>query len=93
MCKDLNTRIIDLTVGELLELIKREDQPSVTKDYSAKEKYVYGLNGLAKLLGCSKVHAGRIKRSGKLDEAIRQDGRLIVIEADKAIELFGRALK
>lgn len=87
---DANTRLIDLTVGDLLELFRQEQQPQKPADYSQPDKYVYGLNGLARLLGCSQVHAGRIKRSGKLDAAIKQDGRVIVIDAQKALELFGK---
>ena len=57
---------------------------------TTSRKYVYGLAGLANLLGCSKGTAGRIKKSGKLAPAIKQFGRKIIIDADLAIELFGR---
>jgi hypothetical protein len=88
---DVNTRIIDLTVGDLLDLIKKEQpvqEPVQVKDYT--EGYVYGLKGLAKLLGCSKQHAMRIKASGKLDKAIIQNGRTIIIDSQLALELFGK---
>lgn len=49
---------------------------------------VYGIDGLAKFLGTSKSTAQRIKRSGIIDEAIAQQGRTIVIDGDKAIELM-----
>jgi hypothetical protein len=95
MNRDLNTRIIDITVGELLDLIKRTEQPAQPKDFTptSGKEYVYGLAGIAKLLGCSKQHAMRLKASGKLDEAIKQDGRIIVTDARKALELFGKKKK
>ena len=53
-------------------------------------RYVYGLQGLADLLHCTKRHASKIKSSGILDEAIKQRGRTIVIDHDLALELFGK---
>lgn len=54
------------------------------------KKYVYGLAGLAKLFGCSKPTANRIKQSGKIDKAITQIGRVIIIDAEYALELAGK---
>ncbi|MCF0203348.1 MAG: DUF3853 family protein [Bacteroidaceae bacterium] len=53
------------------------------------KKYVYGIDGIAWLFGCSKPTANRIKKSGKIDAAITQIGRKIVVDAEKAIELAG----
>lgn len=53
-------------------------------------KYVYGLKGIAELFHCSYTEAYRIKRSGKIKKAIKQDGRKIITDAKKALELFGR---
>ena len=50
--------------------------------------YEYGLKGLAKILGCSVSKASKIKSSGILDEAIIQNGRKIIIDSEKALELF-----
>ena len=50
--------------------------------------YAQGLDGLAELLGCSKRTAQNIKTSGKIDKAVYQEGRMIIIDADKAIELL-----
>ena len=54
-----------------------------------QKKLVYGLQGLADLLHCTKRHASKIKSSGILNEAIKQRGRTIVIDSDLALELFG----
>lgn len=48
---------------------------------------IYGLKGIAKLFGCSISSARRLKQSGKIDDAIIQDGRKIIVEVDKALFL------
>ena len=53
-------------------------------------KYVYGLSGIAQLFGCSIPTANRIKKSGKIDKAIKQIGRKIIVDAELALELAGR---
>lgn len=53
-----------------------------------QKHYVYGLQGIADLLGCSKSTAERVKKSGVLDAAISQVGKLIVVDADLAIDLI-----
>ena len=59
---------------------------------SAKEErhFVYGLSGLVRLFGCSLPTAKRIKQRGKIDRAITQVGRKIIVDADLALELAGR---
>jgi len=91
MTYDNNTRIIDLTLGELLDAVEarvRQTLGDTTQQPAASEKkFVYGLKGLARILGCSKTTASRLKASGKFDEAITQIGALIVIDADKVLEI------
>ena len=53
-------------------------QPAADKD----KKYVYGIGGIAT--------ANRIKKSGRIDRAITQIGRKIIVDADMALELAGR---
>ena len=57
---------------------------------SDSKHYVYGIRGLASLFNCSMPTANRIKQSGKIDRAIKQIGRKIVVDADLALELAGR---
>ena len=54
----------------------------------AKKHYVYGLQGLCDLLGCTTATASRIKRSGVIDAAICQVGKIIVVDADLALDLI-----
>ena len=46
--------------------------------------------GIAKLFGCSMPTANRIKKSGKIDKAITQIGRKIIVDAELALELAGK---
>ena len=63
-------------------------QVKVTDATSAK--YVYGLKGIADLFGCSIPTANRIKKSGRIDKAIKQIGRKIIVNAELALELAGQ---
>ena len=87
----INTRVIDLTLGELLDAIEARIREARKEDVQGEEKrFVYGLKGLQKLFGCSKTTASRIKASGKIDKAITQVGALIIIDADMALQLAGK---
>jgi len=60
------------------------------KKLTSENKYEYGLKGLAKILGCSVSKASEIKSSGILDEAIIQNGNIIIIDKEKALQLFAK---
>ncbi len=78
-----NTRIIDLTVGELVDIIKSAaPQPVVTP--SPARVYDYGIAGIARTFNCSESTAKRIKASGQYRDAIRQTGRVIIIDVEMA---------
>lgn len=78
---DPKTPIWKLTVEEFLK---------IAKVLNAEKKYEYGLKGIAKILGCSLSKASEIKSSGILDEAIIQNGNIIIVDKDKALQLFGK---
>lgn len=82
-----------ITVKDLSELIARtvRDQISdstITKEKENASKYVRGIGGLAEFLGCSKSTANRLKASGILDPAIKQVGKIIIIDAELALQLL-----
>lgn len=52
------------------------------------KRYEYGIKGIAKIFGCSKDKAWKIKNSGSIDKAIYQNGNIIVIDVQEALELF-----
>jgi len=76
--------IWQMTGEEFLRLYQTAEQQNSAK------KYVYGIQCISQLFGCSIPTAHRIKKSGKIDEAITQIGRKIVVDADLALELAGR---
>ena len=82
--------LVSCSVDEFLDMAieKFASLSELLKDEEPGKKHlVYGLAGLAKLLGCSQSTAYRIKKSGMLNPAISQVGRLIVIDADLALDL------
>ena len=68
--------------------VQTEAQPQPVTDTS--RKYVYGLPGIARLFGCSLPTANRITKSGKIDKAITQIVRKIIVDAELALELTGK---
>ena len=68
--------------------VQTEAQPQPVTD--TNRKYVYGIPGIARLFGCSLPTANRIKKSGKIDKAITQIGRKIIVDAELALELAGK---
>jgi len=84
-----------LTAGELIDLLKESGavgQPTKVEVLPrpierSEDRFVHGIQGIAQLFNCSIATANRIKRSGKIDEAISQIGRKIVIDADLALKL------
>ncbi|MDD4190542.1 MAG: DUF3853 family protein [Mangrovibacterium sp.] len=77
-----------MTGGDLLNLLGNVPVPE-PEVHETEKKYVYGLNGIAQLFGCSIPTANRIKQSGKIDRAIKQIGRKIIVDAELALQLVG----
>ncbi|QHN64601.1 DUF3853 family protein [Bergeyella cardium] len=87
---DRDTPIWQLTLGEFIHALKNANEPPKTEQEPVREnkEYVHGISGLARLIGCSTSHAARLKGQGIFDEAIIQRGRKIIIDKEKALELF-----
>ncbi len=85
--------LLQLTGQEFVDLLREGlglsalgyDDP---EPMEVKKHLVYGLQGLCDLLGCCKSTASKIKQTGILDPAIKQHGRVIVIDADLALDLL-----
>ena len=90
---DPNTRIIDLTVGELVDLLESATPNAPQVQTLPDKRLVYGIAGIAQLFNCSATTANRIKASGRIDRAITQTGRIIVVDADLALELYKKTNK
>ena len=87
---DLNKPLFQCTLGDL-KIILSDVLMSTnieTMPEKATKNYVYGIQGLAKLFGCSQVTAQRIKSSGVIDDAVSQIGGVIVVDADYALDLL-----
>lgn len=82
-----DTRIIDLTIGEFEDYLQSKGLNAPNVAEKPQSKYVYGLTGIMELFGCSKSKAQRLK-SGKIAKACCQNGRSIVVDAEKAMQLF-----
>ncbi|SDE00570.1 DUF3853 family protein [Riemerella columbipharyngis] len=87
---DMDTPLFHLSIGEFLEMTKEVTKSVLSESEANKSEktYLYGLAGLSKLLGCSISTASRIKKEGIFDEAIFQQGKLIIIDKEKFIELM-----
>jgi len=76
-----------LTGEEFLILQNAELTGQNLEEQPIEEKYVYGIAGIAQLFNCSIPTANRIKASGKIDKAITQIGRKIIVDVKLALEL------
>lgn len=83
-----DTRIIDLTVGQLMDLFAKAQAPAKQAQPKEEKRLVYGIAGIAQIFNCSMTTANRIKASGRINDAITQHGRIIVVDANKALQLF-----
>jgi len=81
------TPIAFLTVGQLLELLDMERKKQPVAGPKETKKLVYGLRGIRNLFGVSHATAYRYKET-IINEAVSQQGRKIVVDVDKALELF-----
>lgn len=88
-----DTRIIDLTVAQLAEVIDKAVADSLARRNPTTDsmpRHVYGIKGIAQIFGVSERQARYIKSSGVISKAIRQQGRTIITDAPLALELFGK---
>ena len=88
------TPLVQMTAGQLAEyLASRAAAPAQAAPATAAapatqpRRYVYGIKGIMQLFGVSNVTAQRYKR-GIIREAVSQNGRIIVVDADLALQLF-----
>lgn len=95
--KELKQKLLWQMTGE--EFLYLQESGSIESNKSntetdvhdtSEKRHVYGIAGIAELFGCSKPTAHRIKKSGKIDRAITQIGRKIIVDAELALELAGR---
>ena len=76
-----------LTVGQFMELLNTGKQPETVTIQDNSKHLVYGLRGIRQLLNCSHATAQRYKDT-ILKDAVSQNGRKIIVDVDRALELF-----
>jgi uncharacterized protein with von Willebrand factor type A (vWA) domain len=82
-----DTPVVMLTVGQLQEALKMNDEEKIIEIEDKSKNYVYGITGIRQLFNVSHVTAIRYKNT-ILKDAVSQQGRIIVTDVDKAMELF-----
>ena len=89
------TPIAALTVSQFVDLLDKHKSAPAAPSAPARnytQGYAYGLKGIRKLFGVSHATAQRYKDTF-LKPAIRQNGRKIVVDVAKALELFDEHAK
>lgn len=88
-----DTPIAMLTVGQLQEVLglSMERKPEPVRDDKPRE-YVYGLGGIRNLFNVSHPTAQRYKDT-IIADAVKQNGRIIIVDVEKALELFDQHKK
>ena len=87
MSKQNNKLISELTVADLMEIIRELQSENKAPSATSPQRFVYGVRGVEDLFGCSHKTAQYIK-DHVICEAVSQRGRKIVIDADLALKLF-----
>ena len=86
-----DTPIAMLTVGQLRSVldssIRERIEKPVETDTSTPKRYVHGVSGIKQLFSCSYPTAHKLKET-ILKPAVKQQGRVIVVDAELALKLF-----
>lgn len=89
----LDKPVLMMSGAELLELLQQVktkkvvEQPSVS-NYSKLPPFVTGIKGVAEVLGISVSTVNRMKADGVLDEAILQNGKTVIFDTYKVLEIL-----
>lgn len=87
---EATTRLIDMTYSDLMVVMGEMERRLLASLERASNipPRVEGIEGIARLYGCSRATAQRIKSSGRIDAAITQVGRKIVVDTRLALQLY-----
>lgn len=88
-----STPFAQVTLGEFWELYEQrygvKPVSSQNNDVRSTGRLVYGLRGIQSLFNCSHKQA-QFYKDKIIKEAVKQNGRKIVVDADYALELFNQ---
>lgn len=86
-----DTPIAMLTVGQLRSVLDSSLRDRIEKpvetDTSTPKRYVHGVSGIKQLFNVSYPTAHKLKET-ILKPAVKQQGRVIVVDAELALKLF-----
>lgn len=88
-----STPVAMMTAGQLREFLglsvpsNKNSKEQTEREQPKAKRYVYGLKGIKELFHVSHVTAQRYKNTF-LAPAVTQQGRKIMVDADKALQLF-----
>ena len=82
-----STLISTLTVGDLREILRGLQSGESQEVVKPTGRLVYGLRGIQDLFHCSHKQA-QFYKDHVIQEAVSQNGRKIVVDADRALQLF-----
>ena len=85
-----DTPLMMLTVSQFQALVAScfsENQEPVVQPPTKEKRYVYGLKGICDLFNCAHSTAQYLK-DNIITEAVSQNGRKIIVDADLALQLF-----
>ena len=77
----------ELTVADLKSIIGDLQSPKIEEAAKPTGRLIYGLRGIQGLFNCSHKQAQYYK-DYIINEAVSQNGRKIVVDADRALVLF-----
>ena len=81
-----------LTVGDLRRILREEMSGKTGEVAKSHGRLVFGLDGIRGLFNCSHKQAQYYK-DNVIQEAVSQNGRKIVVDADLALKLFNERRK
>jgi len=92
----LNKTVLSMNGAEFLELlqqvkgteVKEEKKQSPLNDYPNLPQFITGIKELARLLGISVSTVSRMKAEGLLDDALFQNGKTVIFDTCKVLEIL-----
>lgn len=90
----LNKTLLTMNVADLLEVLyqvietKEEIKYPPVDSYSNLPRFVTGIKALAQILGISVSTVSRMKADGLLDDAVFQNGKTVIFDTHKVLEIL-----
>lgn len=90
----LNKTLLTMNVADLLEVlcqvaeVKEEIKYPPVDSYSNLPQFVTGIKVLAQILGISVSTVSRMKADGLLDDAVFQNGKTVIFDTYKVLEIL-----